>query len=130
MELFSQQAKAHPYDLNIKNDLAVTAMLLGAKEFNPHELALEVFTKAATNPSFASTYAYSLLIQKKAPDALRVMEHLNTLDLEKPSISGYYGVILQGSGDREKARKYLDLAAKSTLLPEERKLFEKARAGE
>jgi hypothetical protein len=47
--------------------------------------------------------------------------------LENPAIAGYYGVILQASGNREKARQYLDLALKSLLLPEERKLFEKAR---
>jgi len=127
MGLFSQQAKTHPSDLAIKNNLATAALLLEAKEFNPHELAREVFTKAPTNASFASTYAYSLLVQKKPADALRLMEQFSSKDLENPAIAGYYGVILQASGNREKARQYLDLALKSLLLPEERKLFEKAR---
>jgi tetratricopeptide (TPR) repeat protein len=123
MSLFDQQAKVHPSDLGIKNNLATAALLLDAREFNPHELAREVFAQAPTNSSFASTYAYSLLIQKKPADALRVMEQLSPAELEKPSICGYYGVILQASGHREKAGRYLDLALKSTLLPEERKLF-------
>jgi hypothetical protein len=55
------------------------------------------------------------------------MEQFSSKDLENPAIAGYYGVILQASGNREKARQYLDLALKSLLLPEERKLFEKAR---
>jgi hypothetical protein len=58
-----------------------------------------------------------------------VIEQLKPRDLENPSIAGYYGLILKATGNRAKAKPYLEWAFKSPLLPEERKLFEKAKAG-
>jgi predicted Zn-dependent protease len=129
MVLYSQQAKASPADLLIKNNLAMMALLLGAQEFKPHELAREVYVKGATNSSFRATYAFSLYLQKKSPEALKIMEQLNPKELEDPSIAGYYGIILKSMGNRAKAKACLELAAKAQLLPEERKLFESAKAG-
>jgi cytochrome c-type biogenesis protein CcmH/NrfG len=128
MDLFNQQAKALPSDLALKNNLAMTALLLNDKDLKPHELAQEVYEKSPTNSSFASTYAFSLFLQKKNAEALSIMERLNPKDLEKPSIAGYYGLILQANGELAKARKYFELAAKAPHLPEEQKLFNTARA--
>ena len=58
------------------NNLAVTAMLLEAWERKPHELAREVYQKGPTNSAFVSTYAYSLLVQQKAGEALKIIEEL------------------------------------------------------
>jgi hypothetical protein len=49
--------------------------------------------------------------------------------LEDPSIAGYYGLILKATGNPEKARVYFDRAGRAKLLPEEKKLFDRARAG-
>jgi hypothetical protein len=57
------------------------------------------------------------------------MQQLPPKALEDPSIAGYYGLILQATGDRAKARAYLQWASKAKLLPEEQKLFERAKAG-
>jgi tetratricopeptide (TPR) repeat protein len=128
--LFTQEAKRNPGDLSIKNNLAMTAMLVDAQELKPLELAQEVYEKAPTNSSFTSTYAFSLMhLKKKNADALRIIEKLPPKDLEDPSIAGYYAMILQANGNREKAKKYFDLTAKAKLLPEERKLIDAARAG-
>jgi predicted Zn-dependent protease len=129
MKLFSLQAKRSPADLDVKNDLAICALLLKAKELNPHELAREVYQKAPTNASYASTYAFSLYLQEKHAEALKVMQQLKPIDLENPSIAGYYGLILQATGSHEKARLYFQRASKARLLPEEQKLFDRARAG-
>lgn len=129
MALFSQELKATPSDLASKNNLAMTALLLDAKEMKPYELARDVYNKAPTNSSYVSTYAFSLLMQKKAAQALTVIEQLKAADLEDPSVCGYYGMILEANGNRTKARKYLDLATKAAHLPEELKLFETAKAG-
>jgi len=123
LTLFSQQLKLKPTDLSIKNNLAVTALLLDAPEFKPHDLAREVFQAGPTNAVYASTYAYSLLVQKKNPEALAVLEKLSPKDLESPAIAGYYGLALKATGNAEKAKTYFDLVAKAPLLPEERKLF-------
>lgn len=129
MTLFSQELKRNPDNLMIKNNLALTAMLLEAYELKPFELAKEVYDKASTNSSFASTYAFSLHLNKKYSEALHIMDTIPAKDLEIPSIAGYYALILRANGNHEKARKYLDLATKATWLPEESKLIDKARPG-
>ena len=129
MQLYSQALKRSPSDLDLKNNLAMTALLLEANELKPHELAREVYEKARTNASFASTYAFSLYLQKKNSEALNVFQSLTPKALDDPSIAGYYGLILNATGDRSKARSHLELALKSSMLPEEKKLFEQARAG-
>jgi hypothetical protein len=127
--LYTQQLKRAPARLSLKNNLAMTALLLDAQELKPHQLAREVYEKAPTNSIYASTYAFSLYLQSKNSEALKVMERLSPKELEKPSIAGYYGLILKASGKNEKAKSYLAWAGKAQLLPEERKLFDKAGAG-
>jgi predicted Zn-dependent protease len=129
MMFYSQELKRFPASLAIKNNLAMTALLLEAQELKPYDLAREVYQKAPTNSTYASTYAFSLHLQKKDAEALKVMQQLPPKALEDPSIAGYYGLILQATGDRAKARAYLQWASKAKLLPEEQKLFERAKAG-
>jgi predicted Zn-dependent protease len=129
MQLYSQEMKRSPSDLGIKNNVAMTALLLEAPELKPHQLAREVYDKAPTNTAFVSTYAFSLYIQEKNAEALKVLEQMRPQQLEDPTISGYYGLILKATGNAAKAKKYLDLTAKARLLPEERKLFDRANAG-
>jgi predicted Zn-dependent protease len=128
MTLYSQQVKRSPSDLLSKNNLAMTALLLDAQELKPHQIARELYEKFPTNSTYASTYAFSLHIQEKQSEALKVIEQLKQEDLENPSIAGYYGMILQATGNREKARKYLELSSKAKLLPEEKRLIDQAKA--
>jgi len=129
MKLYSQELKRSPESLAIKNNLAMTALLLEAYELKPHDLAREVYQSAPTNASYASTYAYSLLLQKKIAEALKVVEKLKPQELAQPSVAGYYALILKANGNAAKAKNYLELASKARLLPEERKLFDKAKVG-
>ena len=129
MMLCGQESKRAPSDLDLKNNLAATALLLDAQEMNPNQLAREVYQKAPTNVSFASTYAFSLYLQTNYQAALNVMDKLSPKDLEKPSIAGYYGLMLKAAGNNQKAVAFFNYAFKGPLLPEEKKLFEKGRAG-
>jgi hypothetical protein len=129
MMLCSQKAKRTPSDLEVKNNVAMLALLLDAQELKPHEIAREVYEKAPTNVSYLSTYAFSLYMQNKGAEALMVFAKLSPKELEDPSICGYYGLILKATGDGAKARPYLESASKAKLLPEERKLFERAKVG-
>jgi hypothetical protein len=129
MMLFSQELKSFPSDLVAKHNLALTALLLQANEIKPHDLAKEVYQSAPTNAAYASTYAFSLYLQKRYSEALKVMEQLSPQQLEKPSVAGYYGLILQKSGNPSRAKPYLEAALKGPLLPEERKLFDQAKTG-
>ncbi len=127
MELFDIMAKRNPNDLEIKNNLAMIAMLLGEQSLNPYDMAREVYEKAPTNPSYASTYAFSLYLQGKYPESLKVMQQLPPAELQKPSAAGYYGMILKANGNRALAKAYLDRAAGG--LPEEQTLFNQAKSG-
>jgi Flp pilus assembly protein TadD len=129
MQLCCQEAKQTPSDLAAKNNLAITALLLDAQELKPQELARELYQKEPANSAYASTYAFALYMQKDNTEALKVLEQLNSLELEKPSVSGCYGLVLQAAGNGTKARRYLDISSSAWLLPEERQLIEKAKAG-
>jgi Flp pilus assembly protein TadD len=129
IQFYSQELKRSPASLSIKNNLAMTALLLDAQELKPHDLAREVYQQAPTNSAFASTYAFSLHLQNQNAQALKVMQQLQAKDLENPSIAGYYGLILRATGNPDKARVYLDLASRSKMLPEEKKLFDRAKTG-
>ena len=129
MQLFSIQANRNPADLGIKNNLALTAMLLGEQELNPYDIARDIYQKEPTNSFFACTYALSLHLQGKNADALKVMRQLTPQELEDSERAGYYGVILKAVGDNANASIYLKRSLKGKLLPEERAMFEKAESG-
>jgi Flp pilus assembly protein TadD len=127
MQLYNQETKRAPSDLSAKNNLALTALLLDAQELRPQELARELYQQEPTNSTYASTYAFALYLRKDNTEALKVLEQLKPRDLEKPSVSGCYGLVLHATGNEKKARKYLDLSSGARLLPEERRLIEIAK---
>jgi Flp pilus assembly protein TadD len=129
LQLFSHEAALDPSNLTFKNDVALMALLLNAQELKPHELAREVYGQSPTNSVFASTYALSLLLQKKNAEALKVMESLDPQVLQDPTFAGFYGLALQAIGNGAKAKIYLDLGLQAPMLPEHRKLLEKANGG-
>jgi hypothetical protein len=43
-----------------------------------------------------------------------------------PAVAAYYGVMLASSGEKGKAREYLEIGKTATLLPEEKVLVERA----
>ena len=90
-------------------------------------MAREVHQQAPTNSFYAATYAYSLYVQGKKAEALKVMQQLKPEELDRPSTAGYYGLMLKAAGDNAKAAIYLEKAAKAQLLPEEKKLFAQAK---
>ena len=57
------------------------------------------------------------------------MQQLPPKALETPSIAGYYGLILRATGSPAKAKVYLEWASKGKMLPEEKKLFDRAKTG-
>ncbi len=126
LQLFSLLAKRSPDNVELKNNLVMVTMLLGSQDFNTSKMAQEVYDKDPTNPACISTYAFSLFLQKKPAEALKLMQKLTPKQLGDPSIAGYYGLILQANGHGEQAKPCLRLALKGTLLPEEKQLFEKA----
>lgn len=126
LNLYSLVLQNDPENLSLINNLASTALLLESWEKRPHELARQIYIKSPTNAFYASTYAYSLFVQQKTNEALRTFQPLKPEQLETPGIAAYYGIILSACGDADKARKYLNIASKSRLLPEEQYLISQA----
>ncbi len=127
LQLYSQQLTQDPSDLVAKNTVAITALLLDAQEFKPDQAALELYQESPTNSSFAATYAFSLYLQGKKTEALKVLDRLDAQQLETAAVAPCYGLVLKALGDRAKAKKHLDLASKFAMLPEERKFIDGAK---
>lgn len=123
MELFDTLSKRNPADLESLNNLAMTAMLLNAQEIKPYDLAREVYQKDPANSRFACTYAFSLHLQGKDADALKIMQQLTPKDLASNSTAGYYGLILKAAGNKTKAGTYLRRSVQGQLLPKNAPCF-------
>ena len=114
-------------NLNVQNNLAQVSLLLNANPEEARRSAADVYRRSPANPAYMTTYAYSLLTQGNAKEALRIMSSLSEEQLSDPTISAYYGIFLAATGD-EKARTYLDFGKPANLLPEEKALIDKAYA--
>ncbi|MBI5385478.1 MAG: tetratricopeptide repeat protein [Verrucomicrobia bacterium] len=123
--MLSSDAKS----LRAKNDLATTSLLLKTNLTQAQTLAKEAFEQRPEDPAVSTTYAYALHVQGQTAEALKVLEKLKPQHLEIPSIAVYYGVILRATGQTNSAKKYLTLASKGRLLPEERLLAQETIKG-
>jgi predicted Zn-dependent protease len=126
MQLMSTEVSRNPSDMEAKNLLALTALLLRAQELNPYDLSYQVYQSSPTNAYYRSTYAFSLYLQGKNADALKIMSQLTPEELSNSERAGFYGLILKASGQNLEASTYLNRSFKGQLLPEERALFQQA----
>jgi Flp pilus assembly protein TadD len=128
-DLLGKLHAAHPDDARLKNNLAAIWLLRKSNLAEAHKLAREAFETAPDNPFFASTFAYSLLVQGKPSEAVHAFDKVNPDHYAKiPAIAAYYGVVHAQAGLRDVARAPLQLAAKARLLPEEQELVRLAAA--
>jgi Flp pilus assembly protein TadD len=127
-DLLASIYAADPTDPKLKNTLATVSLLRKSDLERAHRMAKEAYESAPDNPFFASTYAYSLLLQDKPREASKIMSEVNTNFLQIPSIAAYYGVIQARCGHGDLAREPLKLAGKATLLPEERQIVQLAQS--
>jgi hypothetical protein len=77
----------------------------------------------------SSAIVITKLLEKLHPNSKKRRSYLVVFrrGVGTPQIAAYYGVILAGIGNFPRPAKFLDLGAKANLLPEERKLVEKAQ---
>ena len=120
-------AELEPDNLNVQNNFVQVALLLDANADDARRIAVDLHNKAPSNPAYITTYAYSLLTKGNAKEAVKVMSSLSADQLRDPSISAYYGICLAAVHD-EKAREFLTAGKQAPLLPEEKKLIDKAFA--
>ena len=121
-----QTAKA-PDDFYLMNNVAMTSLLCRRELPTAHKLALRAHKGSPESAVNAATYAYSLHVQGKTPEARKVLEALGAETLKVPGIAAYYAIILNSLGDKEAAGKYLEYAKPATLLPEEKAMLKAVR---
>ncbi len=119
--------KMHPNDRAVSNNLAQISLLLHLDPDRAYRLAREIHEQEPKNVDFAATYAFALYLQGDVSKALKLFADFSETELERPQIAAYYGAILTANDDFHRAAKFLDLGAKANLLPEERRLVEKAQ---
>jgi tetratricopeptide (TPR) repeat protein len=118
-----------PTNALVKNNLAMTYLLLGENVPTAHRLAEEAHAQDGANPHFTSTYAYSLLCQDRTEEALKLFESLAPdYYSQNPGAAVYYGLALARAGRIQDAARYLEIASQGRLLPEETNLVAQARA--
>lgn len=120
-------AELAPNDLNVQNNLAQVSLLLNANPEEGRRLAAEIYEKMPSNAAYVTTYAYSLLTKGNPQGAVKAMSSLTEEQLRDPAVSAYYGICLAALRD-QRAREFLDAAQKAELLPEEKRLVDKALA--
>ncbi len=121
--VFTAMATYNPSNFVALNNLAATSLLLKTNLPQAYNMAKEAFLHYPTNATIASTYAFSLYCQGKTHQGLAVLQQIDPKALQTPSVALYYGVLLSRAGESGEAQKYLGLARKSHLLPEEQTLL-------
>jgi tetratricopeptide (TPR) repeat protein len=127
-ELFVKSQLADPLDVHVKNNLASVLMLRKSDLDKAYRLAKEAYETSSDDPFIVSTYAYSLMLQGKPDEALKLVNGVKPEYLQIPSIAVYYGVIQAESGHKDLARPFLARANQGKLLPEELKMVRLAQA--
>ncbi len=118
--------KADPANEDAQNDVALSSLLLNTEVERARTIAEELHTRHPDSATYASTYAFALYRSSKTAAGLQVLEALPPEKLEEPSIAGYYGILLAADKKAEKARHYISIAKRASVLPEEVELLRKA----
>ncbi|HEY2341997.1 MAG TPA: hypothetical protein VGH90_03155 [Chthoniobacteraceae bacterium] len=116
------QLELDPSDPAKKNNCAFLALLLTGSSARSERLAREALEAYPSIPEWAATYAFALHLAGKETEAKRVMEKLPLDALKRPGIALYWAIVLEASGDSEKAKEFLARLNPSGMLPEEQKL--------
>ena len=123
-QLYTRELAFSPQDINLKNDLAATLLLLRDDLPRAFQLAQDAYAARPQDPVVVSTYAYSLHLQNRTADGVAALEKLKPESLAEPSVALYYGILLSALHETDRAAPFLAIAsAKGQLLPEEKKLL-------
>ena len=121
-----QLVEVNPANEDAQNDLALLSLLLGKDKDKALKISRDLHEKHRDNPSYTSTYAFALHCVNRSLEAQHLLESLPLPQLSQPAYAAYYGMVLAANDSPEKARQFLEIAQRATLLPEERQLVAEA----
>ncbi len=128
LEVVDRMLELSPNDKALLNNRTMFSLLLNRRLEQAFETARRLYNESPEDPIVASTYAFAHFTEGRVDQAIVVMERLRAEDLQMPSVAGYYGLFLASGLRSTDAEGLLEIAKKAPLLPEEKALFEKARA--
>jgi len=128
-EVLSRICVDEPADMRLKNALANVSLLRKSELEKAYRLAGEAYSSLPEDPFVISTYSYSLLLQNKPGEALKIINELKPEALREPAIAGFFGCIQAQAGNKELAKEPLERAESARLLPEEKEMVRLAKAG-
>ncbi len=129
LEVMNGVVERSPHDLVAVNNRAQLLLLLESTDAIQDAVAVakSLYDRDPLNPVFASTHAFAMYRLGRSEEARRVLENLKSTDLQTPAIAAYYGIVLASVQQDEMARRYLKLAERAVLLPEEKQRVMEAR---
>ena len=129
LKVYAALMKYDSPDAVAKNNFAAISLLLNRQLNEAGEIARDNFQLHPQDSVIVSTYAFSLHLQGKTGEGLKLLSQLKPDELRQPGVATYYGVLLAAAGQTNQALEHLDLAAQAPqLLPEEKTLITNARA--
>ena len=119
-----------PDDAGFRNNLNYTSLLLRKNLADTESAAAKLHTQTPEDAPIASTYAFALHLRGRSTQGLAIMQKLKRTELELPALALHYGILLQATGHKDEAKKYLAIARTgANLLPEEKVLLEQFSTG-
>jgi len=122
-----RMAKFNPENDQIRNNFAMYSLILNRSTSDASLIAKELYERHRSDPTFISTYAFSLVIAENPKLALKVMSTMSSAQLARPEMAAYYALTLAANWQNEQALKFFDLAKNGHFLPEEAELIANAR---
>ncbi len=127
LKVATRALEIDPTDRIAQNNFAAFSLLLNTDMKRATAMAKACYEAEARNPAYASTYAFALHQQGQTEEGLELMKALDKAELGKPQVAAYYGAMLAASGPADEAARYLDIAERGRILPEEEALVAQAR---
>src|SRR5262249_34421263 len=84
--LLTRVTEVDPTNSVVKNNLAMTTLLINPKDRRSRDIAHEAYREHPDNPFILSTYAYTLHLQDKTQEALKLFATLKPEQLQNPAI--------------------------------------------
>ncbi len=120
--LFAKLLEADPDNLQAKNNLAYTSLLLGSNLTRAYAIARELYKEDPKNPFFATTQALALLRQGKYAEGLEVIESIGPVALAQPERAVLRARLRASAEPSENVADLVAGIPQRRLLPEERAL--------
>jgi len=122
--VFNQLHSLRPQDDDVTNNFVFFAVLTGKREQQAERLARELMQRHPNQPTYTATYAYVLVANGRATEALRVIEPLAAKFPRSSAVQFAHGLALAGVGEKEKARPLLQGLPPGSLTAREVELIE------